>query len=269
VAKRTKDSRYSSLSPAVEQATEILRYLASKPHMKVGITDIAKVVGIHKSKTQSILKALQIGGFVSRNEENKTYCLGIGLIPVGQRALDNLDYGRIAKPFLEKLARETKCTVLLGLITAQNLLVVAKEESGMEVDSVVGIGYTNKIFYRSHGKAILASLPKEEQERLLSGDNFFDGGRVGIIDNPKLAKELKKIRKKGFATDEGWATPAVKLLAATIVGFNKHPIGAIIIIGLIKTLAVPRVGAKLVEAARKLSSTFGMRDREDTRVSLL
>ena len=48
-----RDDRFTTLTPAVEQAAEILRYLASDSNIKEGL--ISKAVGINKSKTHVIL----------------------------------------------------------------------------------------------------------------------------------------------------------------------------------------------------------------------
>jgi DNA-binding IclR family transcriptional regulator len=257
MSRGTKDNRYTSLSPAVEQAAEILKYLASEPMMKVNLTGISKSVGLHKSKAQSILDALQIGGFVSKDEGNKTYCLGIGLVPVGQRALDNIDYRGVAKPFLEKLARETRCTVLFGVVNDQRLVVIAKESSGLEVDSRVPIGYNRSLFYRGHGKAILAALPESEQEKLLSGSDFFKNDNQDLIPNSKLLQEIVEIRKRGYAIENGSVDPGIKMLSAAVVGHDACPIGVIIIIGFMRKSALARNGAELVEASRKVSAALG------------
>ena len=122
--------RYASLTPAVEQAAVILKYLSSEPRIKASLTEISRIVGINKSKTFAILGALQNVGFVSKEAESKLYALGSEIIPIGQTALKNIDYRSYAESFLKKLAQETMCTVMFGIIYGEKLIIISKEASG-------------------------------------------------------------------------------------------------------------------------------------------
>ena len=109
-------SEYTGLVPAVDQASRILLCLAKSPSMKVNLTDICKSVGIHKSKGYSILKTLKKYGLVQKDPAGKTYSLGVGLVSLSRRVLDNLNYSEVAVPVLEMLAKKTHSTALFGLI---------------------------------------------------------------------------------------------------------------------------------------------------------
>jgi DNA-binding IclR family transcriptional regulator len=249
--------RYTSLTPAVEQAVTILKYLSSESRLKASVTDISKKVEISKSKTYRILVALQNAGFVLKERESKLYTLGFDIIPIGLKALENINYRKVAGPFLEKLAQETRCTVLFGLIVGKKLMIISKQASGIAVDSRLDVGTTLDVFFKAHGRVILASLPEEEQKRLLSGGNFFSDDKLGTIDNSQLRQEISEIKKKGFATDIGELSPTIKTLSSVIIGHNNHPIGALIVIGLMKKSEMSKHGTKIVETAKELSVALG------------
>jgi IclR family transcriptional regulator, acetate operon repressor len=253
---RDKD-RFVSLTPAVEQAAEVLKYLASESRFKTNLTDISKKLGINKSKAYAMLVALQHAGFVSKDTKTKLYSLGLDIIPIGQKALENVNYRKIARPFLEKLALDTKCTILFGLITGEKLLIISKEASGREIDSRLDIGYTLDVFFKSHGKVIIAALPEAEQEKLLSGENFFNDFEGGIIENSQLKPHIDEAKKKGFAMDTGRLSSIIKVLSSAVIAHDQCPIGAIIVMGLMNKSVVPKYGGKLVKAAKELSKALG------------
>ena len=58
-----RDDRFTTLTPAVEQAAETLRYLASDSNIKAGLTHISGAVRINKSKTHVIGWHLVIADF--------------------------------------------------------------------------------------------------------------------------------------------------------------------------------------------------------------
>jgi DNA-binding IclR family transcriptional regulator len=81
-----KKNRYSSSTPAVEQAAEVIKHLASQPKIKQRLSDISKALGINVTKTYVILDALQKSGFVNKDRNGKLYSLGPSLISIGQMA---------------------------------------------------------------------------------------------------------------------------------------------------------------------------------------
>jgi DNA-binding IclR family transcriptional regulator len=255
--KTDNEKRYLSSTPAVEQAAEVLKYLASEKGIKAGLTEIARKVDIPKTKVNSILNALQIAGFITKDKEGTVYSLGSDIIPIGLRALENIDYRTVAKPSLEQLAKDTKCTVLFGVITSKKLLIISKAISGQEVDSRLDVGFVADVFYQAHGKAIFVSLPQREQERLLSGPDFMGQYDRGLIKNSQLRKEIAEIKKKGFTVNDGRVNRIIKVLTAAVVGSKNYPIGALIVIGLMQKSAISKYGAKLVETARNLSLVLG------------
>jgi DNA-binding IclR family transcriptional regulator len=250
---------YTSLVPAVEQAARILKYLASTPELRVNLTDISRTVGIHKSKGYAILNTLQKFGFISRDAEGKLYSLGHGLISLGQKALDNVNYKNVSKPRLTALARETQCTAFFGVIVDDKLVIAALEQSGQPVESMIKVGYTRPLFFRAHGKVIFAHLPEEERERLLTSKKLQFYEESSEINDNQLKQELNSIRRKGFAMQilPVQTNPRIKVLASVVLGPNHSPIGSLFIMGFFTKSATPIYGAKLAEAASKLSTLLG------------
>jgi DNA-binding IclR family transcriptional regulator len=245
-----------SAVPAVEQTIAILTYLISAPGFKANLTDIAKAVGIYKSKAQAILNTLQRHRWVSRDIEDKLYSLGLGMIPYGRRALENIDYRELAKPFLVELAQETRCTTQFSVISDEHMVVVAVEESGELLDSRNKVGFVFPLFEKAHGKVLLAFMHDEERERVLAGGKFNLGGRSTGANLDRLRQEIAECRKKGFSVDLDISIPMIKVMASPVLGVTRYPIGALFIVGVFAKSAVRKYGAKLRETAKRLSALF-------------
>jgi IclR family acetate operon transcriptional repressor len=248
---------YSQLVPAVEQATKILRYLSTSPGFKAKLKDICDKAGIHNSKGYAILNTLQKAGYVNRDDNTKLYSLGFGLISLGQKTLEGVHFKEIVKPFLEDLTRVTHCTALFGVIAADQVVIVGREDSDHDVGVTLRLGDANPLTYSAAGKAITAFLPEKEREDLLMQDNLFFYGEAANFDRVKLARELDECRFRGFAEAPGKRSPLVRILASPILGPKAHPAGALLIIGIFPKTAVASYGEKLSEAARQLSTKLG------------
>jgi DNA-binding IclR family transcriptional regulator len=253
-----RDVRFTTRTPAVEQAAEILRYLASDSKIRASLTHISKTVKINKSKTHVILTALEKCGFVIKDPADKFYSLGFGLIPIGLMALENTNYAVAAKPILVELARKTRSSALFGLIVDENYVISEIEQSGQALESRMKPGHTFPIFYGAHGKVILASIPEDEQKRILATKKVAFEGHPSKVSYDDLKEQLEACRRDGFA-HRVLAGPndIIKLLASAVLGANGRPIGALQIVGLFKKSVVRKYGAKVAESARKLSMLLG------------
>jgi len=250
-------SEYTSLVPAVEQASKILICLAKGPSFRMNLTDICKSVGIHKSKGYSILNTLQKFGFVAKNPEEKRYSLGPGLISLSRKVLDNVNYGDIAGHFLETLARETRSTALFGIINEDNVFVVAKREEAQNIVVTIRLGHRFHITHGAHGKAIVAFLPDKERETILKRKKLFFHGGASKLDRTRLETELAQCREVGFAFDINELNPGINAVAAPVFASQEKLIGSLFIIGTFSKTLIKKYGALVADGAKNFSSMLG------------
>ena len=163
----TTKPEYSSLVPAVEQASRILMALAQNKSRKMTLTEICGVVGIHKSKGYSILNTLRQFAFVQRSSDSKTYALGPGLLFLSSKVLHNMDLREAVEPVLRELSFATKSTAFLGLISDSHVFVVAKDEGNQDIGVTIRLGHRFPLTWGAHGKSILAFLPHAQRKEIL------------------------------------------------------------------------------------------------------
>jgi DNA-binding IclR family transcriptional regulator len=253
---KTKEG-YTSLTPAVEQAAQILLCLAKGATLKMRLTDICQRVGIHKSKGYSILNTLRHFSFVEKDPQTKTYSLGPALIFLSGRVLDTIYNQHTVAPFLESLAKETKSTAFFGLIVDKHLFVLAKHEADSGVNITIRLGYRFPLTYSSHGKAIVAFLPKEEREKILASEKLWFYGDTSRVNMEGLREELVRCRQVGFAQDLGKLDPRYHSVAAPVFGHNGKLVASIFVVGVFDESLIDQYGHKVAECAKRVSYTFG------------
>jgi DNA-binding IclR family transcriptional regulator len=248
---------YVPLVPAVQQGAQILLCLAKSPTFKMRLTDICHHVGIHKSKGYSILNTLKNLGFVEKDPQTKTYSLGPALIFLSGRVLDNAYNQQTVAPFLESLAKETRSTAFFGIIVEEHLFVIAKHEADSGVNITIRLGYRFPLTYSSHGKAIVAFMPEDEREKILSSGKLWFYGDASPVNMESLKEELDRCRELGFAQDVGEVDPRYHSIAAPVFNLHGKIMAAIFIVGVFDEHFVDHYGFKVAECARKVSYTFG------------
>ena len=99
---------------SVERALQILD-LFNEQATELKITDISKLMGLSKSTLHSLLKTLQLHGYIDQNPENGKYRLGMKLVERGHFVVGSIDIRQKAKGWLTELSRRTGQTTHLGI----------------------------------------------------------------------------------------------------------------------------------------------------------
>lgn len=251
-----KKSVYRPTSPAVEQAAQLLLCLGKNNDM--GLTAICKEIGIHKSKGFSILNSLAQYDLITKDGKTKTYSLGPALMPLARKAREKLDINAIAKDHLQKLANETKASVLLGIICNDQFYIAGKYDGNDKLSVTVRQYQSLHITHGSHGKAIFAFLNETDRQRIFDSDQlFFHGDSIDSLDKKRLEQELKFCRENGYAVDNGEITPGITAVSAPVFDHNNEVTAAIVLVGTFTKDKFETFGKMIAVTGRTISKQAG------------
>lgn len=253
VKNSSKKQDKSYVVPAVDQASRILITLARHPSGRMTLTEICRAVGIHFSKGFSILSTLQAHHLVHKDPVSKVYTLGMGLIFLSQKVLDNLDLRKESEPFLARITEATGCTAFLGLIVEESFYVAAKDQGRAVVGVAFRLGHRFPLFWGAHGKAILASFPEEERRAILRSGEVRIKDRSPEGDWKALEQELAACDRDGYAVDLEESEQGIRVLASNVFGPTSNLIGAFVVIGTFPQDLVAKFGEFLASEARDFS----------------
>lgn len=245
------------MSPAVSQAAQLLLYLGSQPGTDMTLTRICEAVGIHKSKGYSILNSLGEYGFVTRDESSKAYSLGPAVIPLGARAIDDLDIHGAASPHLQTLAEETACTVLLGIVSSDRFYVVGKYDGNAMVSLTIRKNQCFHITHGAHGKAIVAVMDDQDRERILTSSPLLFYGEKHRVDRTRLEAEFVQCRENGYAVDNESMTPGIRAVAAPVFDHRNAVFAGVVLAGMFEEDEIPVMGRRVAAMGRWISRQAG------------
>lgn len=253
----SKKPEYSPASPAVEQAARLLLCLGKTHTPEMGLTQICKQIGIHKSKGFSILNALCRHDLVTKDPKTKKYALGPALMPLARKAMEKIDINEIARPHLQELANETRASILLGIISNDQLYISSKFDGNTKLSVTVRQHQSLHITHGAHGKAIFAFLGKEALENAYQSGRVYFHGEPEDCDKIRLAQEFKTCREKGYAVDNGEITPGTRAVSAPIFDHNSRVIGAVVLVGTFDEKSLHKLGDRTAAAAQIISRQAG------------
>lgn len=224
----------------------------------MGVSELARRVGIAKSTAHRLLNLLVAERFVRRAHHGR-YALGFALWELGSRMVAGLDLREVAHPTLEWLRNETQEAVHLAILDGAEVVYIDRFESPATLQLFRRVGYRMPAHATSSGKAIVAFSPLPVVERVLaSGLKRLTPNT--IASKKALLAELARIRARGYVVSLGESEIGVSSIAAPILGQDGRPVGAVSVAGPNARLPRGRITsvAQLVRrAATEISHNMG------------
>lgn len=245
-------------APAVDAALSILETLGTGQEM--GVTDLAKKLGLGKSSVYRLLATLARRGYVEKGPHSDRYRLSYRLFLVGSAAADRFSLREAAHPVMERLAAETGETVNLGVLDGTRVVNLHKVESRHFLRMHMKVGGGVPAHATALGKALLVGLQPAELARRLRGRRLERLTPRTIGDRRSLAGALARIRKQGFAIDNEECSLGLRCLAAPILDHRGTVAAALSISGPTHRLPDPvlsRLAERVRTAAREISHRLG------------
>lgn len=168
---------------------------------EIGLAELSGRVGLHVSTVHRLLATLVRQGYCRQNPETGRYALGAKLFHLAESYLGQMDLRQIARPFLERLCRETGETANLVTLEGREVLYLDKVETPRSLRIFSRIGHRAPLHCTAVGKVLLADKSKTEAEALLGRGPLEALTRRTVTSVAQLRRELLRIRKQGYALD--------------------------------------------------------------------
>jgi DNA-binding IclR family transcriptional regulator len=250
------DNNSEKTIQSVDRAIKIIRCFDT--FEELGITEISKLLNLHKSTTFGIVSTLSANGILEKNENTGKYKLGLELYRLGTKV--NLSLRGITLPYLERLVEMYEETANLVVLQDLSVVYLEKVESSHSMRISTSVGGRKPLYCTAVGKAILAFLPPDELERKLDKMKLVKFTDNTITSKEDLKKALNEIRKRGYAEDNEEMEIGLHCIAAPILNQYSYPIGAISVSGPISRMNGEvdiNISRTLVEFTMEISKKLG------------
>jgi IclR family acetate operon transcriptional repressor len=163
----------------------------------VGVSQLARLLGLPKSTVQRTLLTLKAAGWV-RQDRDARWGLTLRCAVIGQRVMSRTTLSEIVRPIVVELRDETHETVRCFLIEAMNIVLLDVAESDQAVRAVEeDLPNSVPLHATAIGKAALALRP-DELAALLQRPLL--GVTPKTITDPKvLRQDIDEVRRQGWA----------------------------------------------------------------------
>lgn len=201
---------------SVARAVAIMEFLARRDGA-APLHEISVAIRAPKSTALNIMRTLAAGRLVTVDATTRAYTLGPWLGEIADRARANPDIRLIARPHLERLARDTGEGAFLSVLEGDGVVYVDKVESSQDIRFAVRLGARRPLHCTSAGKVALAMSPAELVDRYVAA-GLSRHTPATITDAGALRRELATIRRRGYAESRGEYVSGLFGIAAPVVG---------------------------------------------------
>ena len=240
----------------------ILSALSESPH-PLNLTELSSQLRLSKSTIQRLTFTLQHLGYIERDEETKKYRLGRKVLSLGLSMMRNLDIRRVALPYLEEASKEIGENVNLAIMDGMEIVYLERIKTQQILNVNLQVGSRLPVYSTSMGKVMLAFLPQDRLEEVLGKIVFQPLTPYTITNKEHLRKELKKIRKRGFAVNNEELSLGLRSVAAPVRNFEGEVIAAVntgvLSIRVSLKKLETELAKKMIETADKISLALGFK----------
>jgi len=213
---------------ALASGLAVLRYL-SATNTRVGVTRVARDLGLNSSTCFNLLRTLVHERLVSFDAESKTYALSLGLVELAKGALEQASYARMVHDDLEALASAHRVTaVLFQRAERERVVLVDRAEHAATIRVHMSIGQRLPMYVAAFGRCMAAhsGLSRAELKERFTNLHWEE--------QPSFAqymKEVDKTRQDGYSIDRGFYVKGVTSISAAVLDAHGTPLMAISTVG--------------------------------------
>jgi DNA-binding IclR family transcriptional regulator len=228
-------------------------------HQTLSLNQLSELTNLNKSRILRFCGTLEANRYLVRGEENGLYGLGPRLLSLGKAYEQRNTLISLSRPVLKELAGKTGESASLHILDGDQRLCLAREEGTFGVRHLIAEGAHLPLHAGAGSKVLLAYAPEDFRRQFLVKENLRKMTPTTITDRRIFEKELKRIRRVGYALSAGERDPDAGALAAPVYNHEKSVCATIAIAGPLNRFSKSQDQYLpfLLDAARCLSIALG------------
>ncbi len=217
--------------------------------------------GLTRPTVHRLLSSLASEGLLDHDPQTGNWVLGPEILLLGSVASARFPLEDIARPSLRRLAEETGESAFFSIRRGFETVCLLREEGSFPVRSfVLHEGVRFPLGVASAGTAIMAFLPHDEQEQLLTqwaghAGSFAEGHTEEIV-----RENLAKTRRTGYSVNPGLVLEGSWGMGAAVFDQTGRPAWALSLTGIEPRFREDRqefLGRLLMEEAHRITNNLG------------
>jgi len=198
-------------------------------HQGATISEIAEELDLAVSTVHRHLVTSLEEGYVVK--DGTEYQIGLRFLELGFSAREQLFFFETAKDQIEVLAKRTDEKIRLTALEGYKAVLLYRHMGRSSLKTSSQIGNRRPLHQLAAGKAMLATLPREEIEMILDEHGLSARTDNTITDRRELFEALDKVRERGYGYNLEESIEGLNAVGAAFKDDDGYPLGAVSISG--------------------------------------
>lgn len=182
----------------------------------LGVNEIARLVGMHKSTVSRLCATLENAGYLERNTSTNRFSLGARVFQLAGVVSPPADIRMVARPVMNELVASSRETATLGVREGSDIVTIDVVEGLNHMRMATRVGQRTQIHASAVAKAILAWSSESDVDAVLSKWPMTPLTPNTITDAGTLKERLAEVRVRGYAVDIEELEVGLRCVAAPI-----------------------------------------------------
>lgn len=197
-------------------------------YQSLGLSQIVALTRLEKTAVQRFVTTFVATGYLRKDPVTRRYYPAPRLLRLGASFLRGNPLIERATPYMLNCNKEIGETVNLAVLDGAQIVLVARVPGREFVTANVGLGSAYPWNVSALGQAIVAHLPADAREKLVSEISFVQFASNTIMSRKKMRTRMEDVRRDGVVVvaDETYdgdiavAAPVFGLSGAVVAAVN-------------------------------------------------
>lgn len=243
----------------LDRTFDIIELLATSPN-GMGVTEIGRKLGLHKSTVYRLIKALVQRGYLEKDQSTGAYRIGLKFVEISSLHIQQIELKTEAIPFMRHLSELTGQVTHLAIMDETEVVYIEKIDVIQSLRMYSQIGKRIPVYCSALGKVLLSGQNSDYQKRIMKKIKYTQHTKNTIREESQFINELEKTKQRGWAVDNEEHELGIRCIAAPIKDFTGKVIAALSITGSKNTIVPEKdqyYSELVVEAADNISRRLG------------
>lgn len=232
----------------------------SSGQTELGVNEIARMLDMHKSTVSRLCSTLEQAGYLARDTVTDKYRLGARLQQLTGASWRNVELRSAARDVLHQLVETSGETVTMVVRDGLDVITIEVVEGPAMVRMQARVGARTQVHASAAAKAVLASLPDDDLQRIIDAWPLARLTPRTITDKEELIHHLAVIRERGYSIDNEEVETGLRCVGAAVRDHSGEVVAGIAISAPRFRLAdddYDRLGQAVRQAADAISARLG------------
>ena len=258
----TKDPKVPGRLSSVTSALLVMKAFSAE-EAEIGISSLAKRLGLAKSTVHRLAVTLAAEGFLEQNPDTGRYRLGLSLFTLGALARRRMDVSNVSRPLLGVLRDKYQEATTLAILSGPSIMFLHNLESGQAIGTRAHIGDLKPAYCTAEGRVLLAFSPPPVLAAVLAEPREQRTSKT-LVEAKALQQLLDEVRQAGYAIDDEESEEGMRCLAAPVRDISGKVVAAVGLAGPTQRLTKKDLRAmapEVVATGEAVSARLGWRQR--------